>query len=95
MTYSPLHWLSRENSRVKHQDCATRAVQHCRTSRSRTQIKRSSRKLENTSLDGGAKEEEVKVRSSVKKICENCKVVRRHGVVYVICSTAKHKQRQG
>jgi large subunit ribosomal protein L36 len=44
---------------------------------------------------GGAKEEEVKVRSSVKKICENCKVVRRHGVVYVICSTPKHKQRQG
>ena len=38
----------------------------------------------------------MKVRSSVKKICENCKVVKRHGVVYVICSAdAKHKQRQG
>jgi large subunit ribosomal protein L36 len=39
--------------------------------------------------------ETVKVRSSVKKICENCKIVRRKGVVYVICATAKHKQRQG
>ena len=37
----------------------------------------------------------MKVRSSVKKICEKCKVVKRHGVVYVICETAKHKQRQG
>ncbi|NJK45653.1 MAG: 50S ribosomal protein L36, partial [Pleurocapsa sp. SU_196_0] len=27
----------------------------------------------------------MKVRTSVKKMCDNCKVVRRHGVVYVIC----------
>ena len=39
---------------------------------------------------------EVKVRSSVKPICEHCKVIRRKGVVRIICSrNPKHKQRQG
>lgn len=38
----------------------------------------------------------VKVRSSVKPICEHCKVVRRAGVIRIICSrNPKHKQRQG
>ena len=37
----------------------------------------------------------MKVRPSVKKICKNCKIVRRRGVVYVICSDTRHKQRQG
>jgi large subunit ribosomal protein L36 len=38
----------------------------------------------------------MKIRSSVKRICENCKIVRRRGKVYVICSgNPKHKQRQG
>jgi len=37
----------------------------------------------------------MKVRSSVKKICDKCKVVRRKGVVRVICDKPKHKQRQG
>jgi large subunit ribosomal protein L36 len=38
----------------------------------------------------------MKVRASVKKICRNCKIVRRAGVVRVICSSdARHKQRQG
>jgi large subunit ribosomal protein L36 len=37
----------------------------------------------------------MKVRPSVKKICKNCKIVRRRGVVYVICSDPRHKQRQG
>ncbi|MDD5134623.1 MAG: 50S ribosomal protein L36 [Phycisphaerae bacterium] len=38
----------------------------------------------------------MKVRSSVKRICENCKIVRRKGVVRVICSAnTRHKQRQG
>jgi len=36
----------------------------------------------------------MKVRSSVKKICAKCKIVRRKGVVMVICDP-KHKQRQG
>jgi len=39
---------------------------------------------------------DVKVRSSVKPICEYCKVVRRQGIVRIICKrTPKHKQRQG
>ena len=38
----------------------------------------------------------MKVRSSVKRICENCKIIKRKGVVRVICSTnPRHKQRQG
>lgn len=37
----------------------------------------------------------MKVRSSVKRICEHCKIVRRRGVVRVICTNPKHKQRQG
>ena len=37
----------------------------------------------------------MKVRSSVKRICENCKLVRRKGVVRVICTDPRHKQRQG
>jgi len=37
----------------------------------------------------------MKVQPSVKKRCEKCKIVRRRGRVYVICSTARHKQRQG
>ncbi|CAN5694140.1 MAG: 50S ribosomal protein L36 [Rubrobacteraceae bacterium] len=37
----------------------------------------------------------MKVRASVKPICERCKVIRRGGVVRVICSNPRHKQRQG
>ncbi len=37
----------------------------------------------------------MKVRSSVKKICAKCKVIRRRGVVRVICTNPKHKQKQG
>ncbi|MFA5864439.1 MAG: 50S ribosomal protein L36 [Phycisphaerae bacterium] len=37
----------------------------------------------------------MKVRSSVKRICENCKVIRRRGVIRVICTDPRHKQRQG
>lgn len=37
----------------------------------------------------------MKVRSSVKKICDKCRLIRRKGVVMVICSNSKHKQRQG
>jgi large subunit ribosomal protein L36 len=43
----------------------------------------------------GIRGEVMKVRSSVKKICDKCKVVRRRGVLRVICVTPKHKQRQG
>ena len=37
----------------------------------------------------------MKVQASVKKMCRNCKIVRRKGVVRVICSEPRHKQRQG
>ncbi|PYT06195.1 MAG: 50S ribosomal protein L36 [Acidobacteria bacterium] len=37
----------------------------------------------------------MKVRASVRKICKNCKIIRRRGVVRVICERPKHKQRQG
>jgi large subunit ribosomal protein L36 len=37
----------------------------------------------------------MKVQSSVKRRCENCKIIRRKGKVYVICSDPTHKQRQG
>jgi large subunit ribosomal protein L36 len=37
----------------------------------------------------------VKVRSSVKPICEKCKIIKRKGKIRVICENPKHKQRQG
>lgn len=38
----------------------------------------------------------MKVRSSIKKICKDCSVVKRRGRLYVICKkNVKHKQRQG
>jgi len=37
----------------------------------------------------------MKVQASVKKICKHCKIVRRKGVVRVICKNIRHKQRQG
>ena len=36
----------------------------------------------------------MKVRVSVKKMCKDCKVIKRKGVVRVICKNPKHKQRQ-
>jgi large subunit ribosomal protein L36 len=43
-----------------------------------------------------SRERRVKVRSSVKPICEHCKVIKRQGVVRIICKrNPKHKQRQG
>ncbi len=37
----------------------------------------------------------MKVRASVKKICIQCKIVKRRGTLYVVCTNPKHKQRQG
>ena len=38
----------------------------------------------------------MKVRSSVRRMCVNCKIIKRRGVVRVICSSdPRHKQRQG
>jgi large subunit ribosomal protein L36 len=37
----------------------------------------------------------MKVKSSVRRICEQCKVIKRKGIVRIICSNPRHKQRQG
>jgi large subunit ribosomal protein L36 len=37
----------------------------------------------------------MKVRASVKKRCEKCRIIKRKGKVIVICENPKHKQRQG
>ena len=38
---------------------------------------------------------DMKVRASVKKICDKCKVIKRKGVVRIICpANPRHKQRQ-
>lgn len=37
----------------------------------------------------------MKVRPSVKPICEKCKIIKRKGRIMVICENPKHKQRQG
>lgn len=37
----------------------------------------------------------MKVRPSVKRMCENCRLIKRHGKILVICKNPKHKQRQG
>jgi large subunit ribosomal protein L36 len=38
---------------------------------------------------------DMKVMASAKRICRKCKIVRRKGVVRVICEDPRHKQRQG
>lgn len=37
----------------------------------------------------------MKVKASVKVRCDKCRVIRRRGVVRIICSNSKHAQRQG
>lgn len=37
----------------------------------------------------------MKVRPSVKRMCEKCRIIKRHGKILVICINPKHKQRQG
>lgn len=37
----------------------------------------------------------MKVRVSVKKLCRHCKVVRRSGVLRILCKDPRHKQKQG
>lgn len=37
----------------------------------------------------------MKVRASVKPICQKCKIIKRNGVIRVLCTNPKHKQRQG
>ncbi|MEI6512589.1 MAG: 50S ribosomal protein L36 [bacterium] len=37
----------------------------------------------------------MKVRASVKRMCDKCIIIKRKGVVRVLCINPKHKQRQG
>lgn len=37
----------------------------------------------------------MKIRSSVKKICVKCKIIKRKGILMIICENPKHKQKQG
>ncbi|MCI0416706.1 50S ribosomal protein L36 [bacterium] len=37
----------------------------------------------------------MKIRASVKRICDKCKIIIRRGRIRVICENPKHKQRQG
>jgi ribosomal protein L36 len=37
----------------------------------------------------------MKVRASIKKMCRNCRIIKRNGTLRVICSNPKHKQKQG
>src|SRR5437764_6283277 len=44
----------------------------------------------------GAKEEgHMKVSASVKRRCDKCRIIRRRGVIMVICTDPRHKQKQG
>ena len=38
---------------------------------------------------------DMKVKPSVKPICEKCKIIKRKGKVMVICENPRHKQKQG
>jgi small subunit ribosomal protein S13 len=44
---------------------------------------------------GKEEDGKMKVRASVRRICDKCKVVKRKGVVRIICQNTRHKQRQG
>jgi large subunit ribosomal protein L36 len=37
----------------------------------------------------------MKVKPSVKRICNDCRIIKREGKVIVICKNPRHKQRQG
>ncbi|MES2202943.1 MAG: 50S ribosomal protein L36 [Patescibacteria group bacterium] len=37
----------------------------------------------------------MKIKSSIHTRCANCKMLRRKGRVYVVCTNPRHKQRQG
>jgi large subunit ribosomal protein L36 len=47
------------------------------------------------SAANGYEESIMKVSASVKPRCDKCKIIRRRGVVMVICEVRRHRQRQG
>nr|YP_009925568.1 ribosomal protein L36 [Phlegmariurus carinatus]QNH82427.1 ribosomal protein L36 [Phlegmariurus carinatus]WBV80258.1 ribosomal protein L36 [Phlegmariurus squarrosus] len=38
---------------------------------------------------------ETKIRASVRKICDKCRLIRRRRRIMIVCSNPKHKQGQG
>lgn len=52
------------------------------------------RRVDPERTDSGL-ESVMKVRASVKKMCSDCKIIKRKGIVRVTCKNKKHKQRQG
>lgn len=37
----------------------------------------------------------MKVGASAKRMCKDCKIIKRKGIIKVICKNPKHKQKQG
>jgi large subunit ribosomal protein L36 len=37
----------------------------------------------------------MKVKASIKRICKDCKIIKRNGKLRVICKNPKHNQVQG
>ncbi|MCD6198370.1 MAG: 50S ribosomal protein L36 [Thermodesulfobacteriota bacterium] len=37
----------------------------------------------------------MKVKSSIRRRCKDCKIIRRRGILRVLCKNPRHKQRQG
>lgn len=37
----------------------------------------------------------MKVKASIKKLCPKCQIIKRKGILRVICINLKHKQKQG
>ncbi|HET6267179.1 MAG TPA: 50S ribosomal protein L36 [Acidobacteriota bacterium] len=37
----------------------------------------------------------MKIRASIKRMCDKCKIIVRKRRIWVICENPKHKQRQG
>lgn len=40
-------------------------------------------------------EADMKVTSSIKRRCESCQIIKRKGVIRVVCTNPRHKQKQG
>jgi large subunit ribosomal protein L36 len=45
--------------------------------------------------DSETRRRPLKVRASIKPVCDKCEVVRRRGVLHVVCENPRHKQRKG
>lgn len=48
-----------------------------------------------TVIDNKMKKKIMKVRPVVKKRCGKCRLIRRKGILRIICKNPKHKQKQG